>query len=88
MTNRLERLEEAGFVHRVPNASDRRGVLVELTEAGTRVWEESVGVQAQKEALITAAALDPHEREALNGYLRKLMLSFERTEGAAGGEAC
>src|SRR5438552_15073754 len=28
MTNRLDRLEEAGLVRRVPNADDRRGVLV------------------------------------------------------------
>jgi DNA-binding MarR family transcriptional regulator len=83
MTNRLDRLEEAGLVQRVPNPEDRRGVLVQLTDAGLRVWEQSVGVQARKEALITAAALDPQEREALNGYLRRLMLAFERSEGDA-----
>ena len=34
MTNRLDRLEEAGLVRRVPDPDDRRGVLVELTDAG------------------------------------------------------
>jgi DNA-binding MarR family transcriptional regulator len=86
MTNRLDRLEEAGLIVRVPNADDRRGILVEITEEGMRVWHESVGVQADKEALITAAALDAGEREELNGFLRRLMLAFERSEGAEGKE--
>jgi DNA-binding MarR family transcriptional regulator len=84
MTNRLDRLEEAGLVVRVPNADDRRGILVEITDEGMRVWHESVGVQAEKEALVTAAALDAGEREELNNLLRRLMLSFERSEGAEG----
>ena len=86
MTNRLDRLEEAGFVRRIPNPDDRRGVVVELTDEGRRVWHESVHVQAEKEALITAAALDGAERDELNNYLRRLMLAFERSEGAAGAE--
>ena len=80
MTNRLDRLEEAGLIRRVPNADDRRGVLVELTDEGRRVWHESVDAQAQKEAMIAAAALDADEREQLNRYLRRLMIAFERNE--------
>src|SRR5262249_729045 len=34
MTNRLDRMEEAGLIHRLPDPSDRRGVVVELTEQG------------------------------------------------------
>jgi DNA-binding MarR family transcriptional regulator len=79
MTNRLDRLEQAGFVRRVPDPDDRRGVLVELTDAGRRVWEESVSAQAAKESLI-AAALDKDEKRQLNALLRRLMLEFERRE--------
>src|SRR3954470_2612734 len=32
MTNRLDRLEAAGLIRRVPDQRDRRGVLVELTD--------------------------------------------------------
>lgn len=80
MTNRLDRLEEAGLVRRIPNADDRRGVLIEITDEGSRLWRESVGAQAKKEALITEAALDQHEREELNNYLRRLMIAFEQTD--------
>jgi DNA-binding MarR family transcriptional regulator len=79
MTNRLDRLEQAGFVRRVPDPDDRRGVLVELTDAGRRVWEESVSTQAAKESLV-AAALDKDEKRQLNALLRRLMLEFERRE--------
>jgi DNA-binding MarR family transcriptional regulator len=79
MTNRLDRLEEAGLVKRVPDPDDRRGVLVELTEAGSKAWNDSVSAQAAKESLI-AAALDKSEKRELNALLRRLMLEFERRE--------
>lgn len=80
MTNRLDQLEQAGFVRRIPNPDDRRSVLVELTDEGHRIWRESVDAQAQKEALVTGAALDAGQREELNNHLRRLMLAFERSE--------
>ncbi len=79
MTNRLDRMEEAGLVRRLPDVSDRRGVVVELTEEGRATYQRAVGVQATKEALI-AAALNQREKQQLSGLLRKLMLEFERNE--------
>lgn len=80
MTNRLDKLEAAGLVRRLPDPADRRGIQVELTEQGLATWQESVGVQARKEALI-ASALGEDEKERLNALLRRLMLAFERGEG-------
>ena len=80
MTNRLDRLEKAGFVKRLPDPDDRRGVLIELTKAGGTAWLESTGAEAEREALI-AAALTKTEKEQLNALLRRLMLEFERREG-------
>jgi DNA-binding MarR family transcriptional regulator len=77
MTNRLDRLEHAGFVQRVPDPEDRRGVLVELTDAGRKAWADSVSAQADKESLV-AAALDVNEKKQLNALLRRLMREFER----------
>src|SRR5436189_3914112 len=76
ITNRLDRLEEAGFLRRLPDPDDRRGILVELTADGNRVYEETVGVQRRKEAFF-ASALSKGEQTQLNGRLRKLMLEFE-----------
>jgi DNA-binding MarR family transcriptional regulator len=42
MTNRLERLERAGLVTRMPDPQDRRGILVGLTEQGRDVVEQAV----------------------------------------------
>jgi len=76
MTNRLDRLEEAGLVRRIPDPTDRRGVLVELTDKGGKLWAEAIGTQAEKEALL-AAALKKTELEQLNDLLRRVMLEFE-----------
>lgn len=80
MTNRLDKLEAAGFIRRVPDPNDRRGIRIELTEQGGQVWIESTNAQARKESLV-AGALSKKEQAELNMLLRKLMLSFERTEG-------
>jgi DNA-binding MarR family transcriptional regulator len=79
MTNRLDRLEAERLVRRLPDPSDRRGVLVELTAQGHKAWNESTGAEAQKEALV-AGALNAREKKQLNGLLRRLMLEFERLE--------
>jgi DNA-binding MarR family transcriptional regulator len=76
MTNRLDQLEGRGLVRRLRDPDDRRGVLIELTDQGRRLWEEAVGVQAEKEALFASALSNP-EREQLNGLLRRLMRAFE-----------
>jgi DNA-binding MarR family transcriptional regulator len=79
MTNRLDRLEQAGHIRRLPDPDDRRGVVVELTPKGRKVYNDAVGVQARKEALV-AAALGEDEKEQLNALLRRLMRQFERRE--------
>jgi DNA-binding MarR family transcriptional regulator len=82
MTNRLDRLEESGFVRRIPDPDDRRGVLVELTAKGQRAYHAAAGDEATKEALITSA-LNKREKEELNSLLRRLMVEFERRESDA-----
>lgn len=89
MTNRLDQLERRDLIRRLPDPDDRRGVIVELTEAGQHLWESSVEAQAEKEALV-ASALDDDEKRELNELLRRLMLAFlehhsPRTAGHAVG---
>ncbi|HEX6679153.1 MAG TPA: MarR family transcriptional regulator [Gaiellaceae bacterium] len=87
MTNRLDRMEEAGLLRRLPDPSDRRGLLVELTPEGKRLYEDAIGVQARKEELI-ASALSVSEKKQLNALLRRLMIEFERLEGGPPPEDC
>ena len=44
MTNRLDGLEQTGFIRRLPDPNDRRGIQVELTDQGRRIYEDAVGV--------------------------------------------
>jgi len=80
MTARLDRLESAGLVRRRPDPDDRRAVRVELTEKGSKTWGTAVDVQAAKERMV-AAALSDREKEVVNASLRRLMRTFEETEG-------
>ena len=82
MTNRLDNLERRGLLKRIDDPDDRRGVYVELTEEGNRLWEEAVGVQAEKEAIVDAA-LDASEKQRLNDLLRRLMNAFQAEHGPA-----
>lgn len=77
MTHRLDRMERAGLVRRLPDPDDRRSLQIELTDAGWQLWQDSTGTQARKENLI-ARGLSADEKEQLNALLRRLMLAFER----------
>ena len=87
MTNRLDRLEDAGLLRRLPDPKDRRGIVVEVTDKGRRLYEKTVDVQAKKEQFVTAALSDA-EKKQLNALLRRLMLEFERAEGGPPPEDC
>ena|SRR5438477_3050373 len=75
MTNRLDRLEAAGLIRRLPDPSDRRGQLIEPTEKGHAAWDRTVGTQAERERRI-ASVLTGAEREQLHRLPRKLMAAF------------
>jgi DNA-binding MarR family transcriptional regulator len=75
MTNRLDRMEKAGLIRRLPDPSDRRGTLVEPTDAGHAAWDATVGKQGRREQAITAV-LSEEEREELHRLLRSLMRAF------------
>jgi len=66
-----DRLVRSGFVRRVPQADDRRQVLVELTPKGQEFFQdfERVVRRRWEEAL---TALDPHELAAFHDVITKL----------------
>ena len=76
MTNRLDQLEKAELIRRVPDPRDRRGVHVELTDKGRAVIDDAVTEQAAKE-IDVLSALTGRELSTLNQLLRKVLTSLE-----------
>lgn len=75
MTNRLDRMEAAGLIRRLPDPNDRRGTLVEPTELGHRKWDQAAGTQAKREALLSGA-LGDSDKVRLHDMLRTLFAAF------------
>jgi DNA-binding MarR family transcriptional regulator len=78
MTNRVDRLTERGFVQRSPDPNDRRGVRVELTDAGKRAVDGALTDLLKREHTLLDS-LDTHQRAALADLLRTLMVQFKNS---------
>jgi len=75
MTNRIDRLEEAGLIARQPNPDDRRGTLVSLTSKGLALVDEIVPLHLENERdALTPLTLA--EQETLNVLLAKLIVGL------------
>jgi DNA-binding MarR family transcriptional regulator len=78
MTNRVNRLAARGLVVRKPNAQDRRGVLVRLTDDGrSRVQAAMTDLLGFERGVL--AAITPDQRDQLADLLRTLLAPFERS---------
>jgi DNA-binding MarR family transcriptional regulator len=76
MTNRVDRLAARGLVRRAPDPSDRRGVLVQLTDSGlARVDAALSALLTNERALLTG--LGAADRKRLAGLLRALVRPFD-----------
>ena len=76
MTNRIDRLEQAGLVRRQPDPQDKRGVLVTLTAAGrSRVDAALADLLASERVLLDC--LGGAERRTLAGLLRVLLAPLD-----------
>jgi DNA-binding MarR family transcriptional regulator len=76
MTHRIDRLEQAGLVQRIPDPDDRRGTQIQLTDQGFNLIEQAVEAHVANEHRLLSA-LDEAERHLLTQLLRKLLRSFE-----------
>jgi DNA-binding MarR family transcriptional regulator len=79
MTNVLDRLEQRRLIRRVRNPADRRSVIVEATEAGSKLWHAAVNDLGGREAE-AVHALSRSEQQQLNRLLRKLLAAFPGDE--------
>ncbi|HET7460635.1 MAG TPA: MarR family transcriptional regulator [Longimicrobium sp.] len=76
MTSRLDRLERAGLVRRVPDPNDRRSVRVELTAHGLATVDQAVEAHVENQHRLLAG-LTEFDRERLASLMRGLLLSLE-----------
>ncbi|HET9500874.1 MAG TPA: MarR family transcriptional regulator [Marmoricola sp.] len=72
MTNRVDRLAARGLVERTPSPTDRRGVLVGLTNAGKRAVDGAFEALLDSERSLLAE-LAPDQQAELAALLRRLM---------------
>lgn len=76
MTNRVDRLAARGFVERLPDPRDRRGVLVHLTAQGRAKVDGALSSLLDREHALLAG-LDVEAQEQLASLLRTLVAPFE-----------
>jgi DNA-binding MarR family transcriptional regulator len=76
MTNRIDRLEEAGLVRRRPDPQDKRGVLVTLTTAGAAQVDAALADLLEAEQVLLAA-LPESNHQTLAELLRTLLAPLD-----------
>lgn len=78
MTNRIDRLAAKGLVTRIPDATDRRAIRVQLTETGSALVDKLLPLHvANEERLLNALSSD--NRTELANLLRGLAESLGDT---------
>jgi len=73
MTNRLDRLETAGWIERRPDPADGRGVYVRLTARGRKIVDRALELRLES-AEVLLAPLSLADRRKLAGLLRQILL--------------
>jgi DNA-binding MarR family transcriptional regulator len=81
MTNRLDRLEESGFIKRTHDREDRRAVRIALTASGKTVIERANAERDAADAKLVPG-LKKAERRELVALLRKMLAAYEAAEAA------
>jgi DNA-binding MarR family transcriptional regulator len=76
MTNRVDRLEAAGWIERRSDPDDRRSSLVKLTHDGRELVDRAVTDHVANEARLLEP-MSPTERAAFDRALRTLLRQFD-----------
>jgi DNA-binding MarR family transcriptional regulator len=79
MTHRLQRLEAAGWIVRLPNPDDARSMLVQLSAAGLQLVDRAVEAHVANEHRILAP-LESKQLAALDAGLARLLAALEPGE--------
>jgi DNA-binding MarR family transcriptional regulator len=76
MTNILHGLAARGLIERLPDPSDRRGVLIRMTPQAVKLIDQAIAAHVAEEHRMVAA-LTPAERRVLEKLLSKLLLDVD-----------
>ena len=78
MTNRIDQLEKAGLVERIPNPEDGRSFLIALSQQGFALIDEAATAHvATQERLVSG--LSKKDRKALDALLKAYLAGFEES---------
>lgn len=73
MTRQLDQLEHKGYLQRRPHARDRRALRIELTEAGSRMWQDTALNCSERVMAAAQHSLDAAEQARLHEYLERVL---------------
>jgi DNA-binding MarR family transcriptional regulator len=76
MTNILHELAARGLIERLPDPSDRRGVLIQMTPQAVKLIDQAIAAHVAEEHRMVAA-LEAKERRVLQELLSKLLLAVD-----------
>ena len=83
-TKRLDRLEAAELIERLPDPNDRRGTLITLSPRGLDLINEAVpAVTRYEAAVVTSAIGSERDRVAVENGLRQLLIAKESASAEA-----
>jgi DNA-binding MarR family transcriptional regulator len=74
VSNLLKKVEDLGYIRRMDDPVDGRGVIVELTDKGLELSEAAMAAQADLERQLVSV-LSGDEQDLLASMLRRLVLS-------------
>jgi MarR family transcriptional regulator, lower aerobic nicotinate degradation pathway regulator len=79
-TGLVDRAERRGLVARVPSTTDRRAVLVSLTDSGRSLVSRASG-RFEADVLTMLGLLPPRDREALSRLVSRLLVTHAADQG-------
>jgi DNA-binding MarR family transcriptional regulator len=79
LTSMLDRLEQMGYLRRVPSSRDRRAILIERTEKDLS-WQEAYVQVSQEMTRIYYAGFADNEIDEFETYLHRILINLSEHE--------
>lgn len=73
MTRQLDQLERKDLLRRTPHEQDRRALRIELTSAGTAVWQNTASLCSERAMSAAQRTMTAKEQAQLHDYLTRVL---------------